>query len=345
MNKAKQDEILEFDADYIPQGDIKVQQPAIYIPPNLPAELEPEDVVRQVRKIQEVMEKVMRKDEHYGKPFPSAPKPTLLKPGAEKLGLTFRLAPKFRVQKTEMGAGHREYEVLCSLRHIVSGAEWGDGVGMCSTMEAKYRYIYENTGKAVPKEYWDERAPEILGGKEYKAKKTGKMWQIFKQVENDNPADFYNTVLKMAKKRAHVDAILSATAASDIFTQDLEDLPPEEGAVDTWGKENEKAKTTRRKKADEKVTQDLKDSVKQEGSKADLNEIDKDKAEEKSGYFKWLERMGKAKEKISEAQAIEKYYDVLGHYGYEKSNQVPSADKRTQDEIIKELLQVYEDVK
>jgi hypothetical protein len=31
--------------------------------------------------------------------------------------------------------------------------------------------------------------------------------------------------MKMAKKRAHVDAILTATAASDIFTQDVEDMP------------------------------------------------------------------------------------------------------------------------
>lgn len=34
----------------------------------------------------------------------------------------------------------------------------------------------------------------------------------------------HNTVLKMAKKRALVDAVLTATAASDIFDQDLEDL-------------------------------------------------------------------------------------------------------------------------
>lgn len=45
------------------------------------------------------------------------------------------------------------------------------------------------------------------------------------RVEHDNPADYYNTVLKMAKKRAHVDAVLTATAASDIFTQDIEDMP------------------------------------------------------------------------------------------------------------------------
>ena len=49
------------------------------------------------------------------------------------------------------------------------------------------------------------------------------------RVENEDIADVYNTVLKMAKKRAHIDAMLTATAASDIFTQDLDEttLRPE----------------------------------------------------------------------------------------------------------------------
>lgn len=33
-----------------------------------------------------------------------------------------------------------------------------------------------------------------------------------------------NTVLKIAKKRAFVDAILTATHASKVFTQDIEDI-------------------------------------------------------------------------------------------------------------------------
>jgi hypothetical protein len=47
-----------------------------------------------------------------------------------------------------------------------------------------------------------------------------------KQVRT-NPADVANTILKMADKRAYVAMSLLATAASDIFTQDLEDLPQE----------------------------------------------------------------------------------------------------------------------
>ena len=37
--------------------------------------------------------------------------------------------------------------------------------------------------------------------------------------------DIRNTILKMAEKRAFVSAVLIATGASDIFTQDIEDIP------------------------------------------------------------------------------------------------------------------------
>ena len=72
------------------------------------------------------------------------------------------------------------------------------------------------------------KAQEMIGGKGFSVKKVdGKGWMIARggeKTEGDNPADHYNTVLKMAKKRALVDAVLTATAASDIFTQDLEDI-------------------------------------------------------------------------------------------------------------------------
>ena len=40
-----------------------------------------------------------------------------------------------------------------------------------------------------------------------------------------DPYSIANTILKMAKKRAYVDAALSVASLSDIFTQDLEDMP------------------------------------------------------------------------------------------------------------------------
>ncbi len=111
------------------------------------------------------------------------------------------------------------------------------GSAFARPWKAKYRFrqgAAEPTDKPVPRAYWDLRgedpakAQELIGGKGFTVKKVdGKGWMIAKggeKVENDNPADNYNTVLKMAKKRALVDAVLTATAASDIFTQDLEDI-------------------------------------------------------------------------------------------------------------------------
>jgi len=40
-----------------------------------------------------------------------------------------------------------------------------------------------------------------------------------------SPYSFANTVLKMAKKRALIDAVLNVSATSGIFTQDIEELP------------------------------------------------------------------------------------------------------------------------
>jgi hypothetical protein len=163
--------------------------------------------------------------------------------------MTFRFSPAFEVQVIEMlpppGAfdGHREYRVKCTLTHIPTGAVMGEGVGSASTLETKWRFRSgptEATDKPVPQEYWNIRktdpakAQQLLGGKGFVTKKddSGK-WMIAvrgERVEFDNPADNYNTCLKMAKKRALVDATLTATAASDIFTQDLEEMQ-ENGTV------------------------------------------------------------------------------------------------------------------
>ena len=56
------------------------------------------DVVQvkgQIQLVQDVMRGVMQKGVHYGQVPGCGPTPTLLKAGAEKLCLTFRLAPDF----------------------------------------------------------------------------------------------------------------------------------------------------------------------------------------------------------------------------------------------------------
>lgn len=55
-----------------------------------------EEITGQVQLIQQVMSRVMHDGEHFGKVPGCGDKPTLLKPGAEKLAMTFRFAPSLR---------------------------------------------------------------------------------------------------------------------------------------------------------------------------------------------------------------------------------------------------------
>lgn len=210
--------------------------------------LSPKEVFAQIQIIQQLMKDGMKEGEHWGKIPGCGEKPALLKPGAEKLGLMFRLAAKYEIQETNLPNGHLDVKTKCSLYHISTGQFWGEGIGSCSTMESKYRYrsgVGASTGVVVKKEYWDlkrvgkyKEAQEIIGAGYTTAKidpvtglpdKAG-TWMIVEKidrVENPDIADTYNTVRKISKKRSYVDAMLSATAASDIFTQDLEDFAPD----------------------------------------------------------------------------------------------------------------------
>lgn len=196
-----------------------------------------QQVLEQVNLVQQVMRATMKEGEHFGKIPGCGDKPSLLQPGAQKLLLTFRFNPDYDVETIDMGKGHREYRVMCKLTNA-AGVFIGSGVGSATTMESKWRFRVapkQLTDRPVPSGYWDLRksdpakAQELLGGRGFSTKKNDAgQWMIAEgsseKVEHDNPADYYNTCLKMAKKRALVDATLTRTAASDIFTQDVEEI-------------------------------------------------------------------------------------------------------------------------
>lgn len=213
-----------------------VNAPA-YAPAIQEQALTAEYLKRQVSIVREAQRAVMNMGHHYDKIPGCGDKPVLLKPGAEVVALTFQFATEYRVAQSDLGGGHREYEVTCVLTHRPTGGYVGQGIGACSTMETKYRY--RKAEQACPE---CGKETIIKGKKEYGGgwlcyQKKGGCGAKFKdgdpaienqnmgRVEHDNPADYYNTCLKMAKKRAFVDSILTSTAASDVFTQDIEDQP------------------------------------------------------------------------------------------------------------------------
>lgn len=58
-----------------------------------------------------------------------------------------------------------------------------------------------------------------------------------------------NTILKMAKKRAFVDAVLSATRSSGIFTQDIEDLDDDNTVIIPKKNKSNRINTNKTKEA------------------------------------------------------------------------------------------------
>lgn len=113
--------------------------------------------------------------------IPGTDKPTLLKPGAEKIVMMMGLSSRYEIMDKveDYDKGFFSYNIRCTLSR--NGYDICEGVGNCNSRESKY-------------------------------------------VKAD-PYSIANTILKMAKKRAYVDAALSVASLSDIFTQDLEDMP------------------------------------------------------------------------------------------------------------------------
>ena len=175
------------------------------------------DVKAGVQLIQQVMESVMIKDVHYGT-IPGTPKPTLYKAGSEKILTTFRIAAYPKEVEDLSTYDEARFRVKVHGIHQTTGMLIGVGIGECSSMEEKYKWR-----KPVCDQEFNE-TPEDRRRAVWKKGKDGAPPYQAKQIRTQ-PADVANTVLKMAKKRAQIDMTLTATAASDVFDQDLEDLP------------------------------------------------------------------------------------------------------------------------
>lgn len=171
------------------------------------------EIRQRVNLVQEVMQGIMKRETHYGT-IPGTQKPTLYKPGAEVLCVTFRVAQEYKIEDLS-APGVARYRVTCVGRHQMTGVALGEGVGECSSSEEKYKW----RGVICKAEL--DATPENLRRKKYY-----KNGNTADQIRTE-PADLANTILKMACKRAMIAMTLNVTAASDIFTQDIEDLPEE----------------------------------------------------------------------------------------------------------------------
>ena len=150
----------------------------------------------------------------YGK-VPGIEKPFLMLPGAQKIMSRYITRPEYEVINSveDWDRGLFSFQIKCVLRLMSDDRVVGEGIGSCNSFEEKYRYMWVTEKK--------------LEGRKPLAKRTKKgRYGVYTEykLERKDLASVHNTILKMAKKRAVVDASLTLSNASEYFTQDIEDM-------------------------------------------------------------------------------------------------------------------------
>lgn len=197
--------------------------------------VEPAQMMAYHKQIADFVAKSLEKDKDYGQ-LPGTQRSCLYKAGSERLLVGFGCVADFEVIESE--ADHNRPIAFTITKWIKANDPGRD---------EKERLKAEGQGrnKKLPNGNWEWQVPiteegHALGLYRYVVKcrilqrSTGEVigtgLGTCSTVETKyirSPREAENTVLKMAKKRAQVDAVLSTFGLSDRFTQDIEDISPE----------------------------------------------------------------------------------------------------------------------
>ena len=195
----------------------------------------------QLALLEQFVKDVLRPGQDFGI-IPGTKSPTLLKPGASNIISAFNCHAEPHIDRERLeinddtGLPFAGYTVHVDIVSNLTGNVVSRGFGQCNSYERKYRYRQDQ--RRCP----HCGAAAILKGKE----EFGGGWicwarrdgcgakfqdgdptiegQSAGQIENPDPLDQANTYLKMAIKRAEVDAALRLPGVARFFTQDLEDI-------------------------------------------------------------------------------------------------------------------------
>jgi len=196
---------------------------------------------KQLSLLEAFVSNVLRKDEDYGVIPGTRGKSTLLKPGATNIISAYNCHSEPQDPPHEildLEKGFIFYRVHVDVVHNETGLVRARGFGSCSSYEEKYRY--RQLDRLCP----SCKKPAIIKGKE----EFGGGWLCYRKrdgcgakfedgdltiedqpvgrVVNEDPMEQANTILKMAVKRAEVDAALRLPGVARFFTQDIEDMQP-----------------------------------------------------------------------------------------------------------------------
>lgn len=174
--------------------------------------------IKAINEFQQVARQFLVEGADWGV-IPGTQKPTLLKPGAEKIVKLLGLADYYLIEdkKEDWQLGFFRYLIKCQLVSVNSGIVISEGLGECNSMESKYRWRW------VGERDLPQGIDKTNLTSQVRTSRAGGKWTVYR-LDNEDIYSQVNTILKMSKKRALVDAALSAGRLSQVFTQDLEDI-------------------------------------------------------------------------------------------------------------------------
>lgn len=184
-----------------------------------------EKTLEAYSKISAVVKAKLHDGHDYGI-IPGTKKPTLYKPGAEKVIKIFGLADTYEIveQQVDWEKPFFHYLIKCTLRSISTGNIISEGMGSCNSMEDRFRWRWLYPNELSAEHLAEDGKPlATLKSKKFFSERQ-KRWYIQYRVENENIHTLVNTILKMAEKRALLGVTLHACRLSDLFTQDMEDI-------------------------------------------------------------------------------------------------------------------------
>ena len=96
-----------------------------------------------IRLFQVVVQEQLKEGHDYGV-IPGTKKPTLLKPGAEKISKLLNLFDDYeaidQIERWDDKDPFFHYQYKCTLSDIGTGLKVSSGIGSCNSKESKYRY-------------------------------------------------------------------------------------------------------------------------------------------------------------------------------------------------------------
>jgi hypothetical protein len=220
----------------------------------------PAEAKRRLQELQAFVQEVMVPDVDFMNVGDDR-RPSLLQPGAQKLAEIYGFYPHFVdkeiVKDWERGFFYFEYR--CELRSRRDDSIVSEGIGSCNSRESKYAGRWVTATEVPPgmkletlekrtEAAWlfDNKLPpgtdrSKLRREERTSKKGKGKYTVYQMVvdqyrmPNPDPFSLVNTLQKMGAKRAYIHAVIGATRSAGLFTQDVEDLPP-----DVLGKADER---------------------------------------------------------------------------------------------------------